>query len=127
MQQIEVPLDFSIDSDFPVKISLGGEEDDNAVPTLTVEWGFKLGFGFDEEEGFFLQTFPDDDSEFCVQALLDIRNQSVDASLFFLDANLSDIDLLVGAGIFVNLKKESALRLSENEAPGQAVRSTVSF
>lgn len=28
-------------------------------PVLKVEWQFKLAFGFDEDDGFFLYTFPE--------------------------------------------------------------------
>ena len=72
------------------------------VPTLSLGWSFDLAFGFDEKEGFFLQTnAAGGKSEFSVQALLDIPSRTVEAQLFFLGANLTEVCLQVGAGLFV--------------------------
>jgi len=101
----ELPLDFSLVSDFPFEVSLGGLG--SPVPSLKCSWRFNLAFGFDEEEGFFLYTFPKetDDSELAITALLSVKDQDFKASLFYLTADTKDFDLIFGAGIFVDLVK----------------------
>jgi hypothetical protein len=49
------PLNFDIGNDkLPIQIKM----DQTQNPELVLEWGFKLAFGFDEEAGFFLYTYP---------------------------------------------------------------------
>lgn len=113
---INLPLDFSLDPAFPLEIALGS--DPNETPTLEVGWSFKLAFGFDEREGFFLQTFPDEDGELFIEALLEVQNVFVKASLFFLEANFPDIDLLSGASFSLDINKATGLRLDGPEEEG---------
>jgi hypothetical protein len=106
--EIEVPLNFAVSSGaFPLELKLTGDD----VPTLTIAWQFTLGVGFDETEGFFLSTFEGDalpdgrSSEFEVTALLDIPNQELNATLFVLNAYMADLDIKVGAGVFIDVVK----------------------
>lgn len=69
---VKVPVDFNLDSSFPLEIGLSGGE----TPTLSICWGFKLAFGLDETGGFYLNTLPDDDPKFSVEALLLCRRQN---------------------------------------------------
>ena len=103
--KIKLPLDFNLDPrDFPVEISL--DSGDN-VPELSIGWRFNLAFGYDETEGFFLFTFPDegDVSEFEIEALLSVQDSSLNASLFFLDVALAGLNIDVGAKLFVDVDK----------------------
>lgn len=80
---------------------------------LEMYWKFKLAFGFDEDVGFFLYTFPEEGegSEFEIGARLDITDLDIHASLLsFLDLSLTNTDISVGAGIFVDIDKEAATR-----------------
>lgn len=53
--KIPIPdLNFKLPSDLPLAFKI----EDN-TPTLVIEWEFKLAFGFDEDDGFFLYTFPE--------------------------------------------------------------------
>lgn len=115
---IPIPLDFEVAPDFPLLVEMTGENE----PSLDIGWGFKLGFGFDEQAGFFLDTFPGEEAEFCIEALLNIEGRTLDALLFFLRATFNDMDLMVGAGVFIDLDKASALRL-----PGDEPRDTPQF
>jgi hypothetical protein len=112
---ISVPLDFDLDAgSFPLEISFSGA--DGSVPLLRVGWCFNLAFGFDEVSGFFLYTFPGKNAEISVEGLLEVLDRRIDATLFFLKAVLDNIDLEIGAGLFVDIDKASALRISsENE------------
>ena len=89
------------------------------VPTLCIGWSFKLAFGYDETEGFFLYTFPDDTahSEFEVEALLSVPNTNISANLFFLDVDLTNLNIDVGAKLFVDIDKSSALRKPDVPGP----------
>ena len=115
--KIKLPLDFNLDPrDFPVEISL--DSGDN-VPELSIGWRFNLAFGYDETEGFFLFTFPDegDVSEFEIEALLSVQDSSLNASLFFLDVALAGLNIDVGAKLFVDVDKSSALRKEDVAGP----------
>ena len=104
--KIELDLDFDVDGgSFPLAMSLQG----NSTPTLTLAWEFSLGFGFDEKEGFFISTSNLDGSELKVMAWFTLENKTVDATLFFLKAHLSDLDIHVAAGIFVDIVKPAKL------------------
>jgi hypothetical protein len=89
------------------------------VPTLCIGWGFNLAFGYDETEGFFLYTFPDpgERSEFVIEALLSVPKANISASLFFLDIDLTSTDINVGAQLFVDIDKSSALRKPDVAGP----------
>jgi hypothetical protein len=113
--EIEVPLDFEVSSAaFPLALKLAGDD----VPTLTIAWQFTIGVGYDETEGFFLATFDGEDdlpegrrSDFEVTALIDIQNQELNATLFVLNAYIQDLNISVGAGVFIDVVKP-------NDVPG---------
>ena len=44
-------LDFQLQGDFPLNLKV-----DAAPPELALSWGFKMSFGFDEKDGFFVYT-----------------------------------------------------------------------
>ena len=107
------PMNFDLGNGFfPLQISTSSTE----RPTLTLMWRLKLAFGFDENDGFFLYTFPHIDpaqkeSEFFVRADFNLPVQSMDAKLlYFLNLGLDDIDISFGAGIFVDIDKEHGMR-----------------
>lgn len=107
------PLNFKLDGALPLHLKIESEN----VPTITLEWGFKLAFGFDDEDGFFLNTFPGEDSEFFVRADFDLDVEVVSATLlYFLNITLEDISVEFGAGVFVDIDKESALRKADNSS-----------
>jgi hypothetical protein len=111
---IELPLDFDLDAgSFPLEIEFDGI--DSNVPTLAIGWSFNLAFGFDEVEGFFLYTFPEGSQEFRVEALLSVLDRTLSATLIFLKASISDLDLRVGAAVYVDLDKVRALRLESDK------------
>jgi len=60
----------------------------------------------------------DGGSEMSVMALLDVPSREIEAQLFFLAANLTDLRLQAGAAINVDINKASALRLPNDEEPG---------
>jgi hypothetical protein len=121
---IEMALDFDLDTgDFPLEIEFDG--DANSVPTLTIGWSLSLAFGFDESAGFFLYTFPDGSEEFRVYALLSVLDRTLSAKLIFLKGSLTDLDLIVGASIGVNIDKGQALRKTENASDAQYGRMTL--
>jgi hypothetical protein len=99
--EIELDIDFSVGGDFPLELELSG----GSVPLLTIEWYFTLGFGYDESVGFFLCTFENDDSELGVTALFSMTDKNLNAQLFFLNANLTALDISVGAGVFIDVVK----------------------
>ena len=48
------PLNFDLSNEnFPLQISTNSTEQ----PALSLQWSFKLAFGFDEKDGFFLYTY----------------------------------------------------------------------
>lgn len=109
--EINLPsLDFELQNDaLPLQLTINGSQ-----PILCIRWGFKFAFGFDETDGFFIYTFPDEGDEFFIRADFSLEVDNVQATLlFFLALELNDIDINFGAGIFVGLDKESALRLGE--------------
>lgn len=82
-QQIDVPLpslNFKLDNEaLPLQLEISGNQ-----PILTIEWEFKLAFGFDESDGFFIYTFPGEASEFFIKVDIDILdNADVDANLLY--------------------------------------------
>ena len=106
-------MNFDLGNDnFPLQIATNSTE----KPTLTIAWSFKLAFGFDETDGFFLYTFPDADptkevSEFFIKADFLLPVDTTDAKLlYFLKLGLKDIDIAFGAGIFVNIDKAHGMR-----------------
>jgi len=105
---IELDLDFSLDAgSFPLAMALSGE----SVPTLSISWEFTVGFGFDEKKGFFLSTEVEDAndnaSELQVQAWFTLEDKTLDARVFFLTANMSELDMHVAAGFFIDIVKPS--------------------
>jgi hypothetical protein len=87
---------------FPLQISTSSNE----KPSLSLQWSFRLAFGFDEKDGFFLYTFPDEGSEFFVRADFTLPVTRTDAKLlYFLKLSLDDLDIAFGAGIFVDIGK----------------------
>jgi hypothetical protein len=105
-------LNFDLENDnLPLQIKLNSNEQ----PALTLEWGFKLAFGFDETDGFFLYTYPDNESEFFIKADFDLPVASSNAKLlYFLNFYLEAIHIEFGAGIFVDIDKEKAMRSDDN-------------
>jgi len=111
-------LDFELGNKaLPLQIEVDGAN----TPSFTIDWHFKLGVGFDEKEGFFLYTFPDEgESEFFIKAdfAFDDPIESVDAKLlYFLKFELEEIDMQFGAGIFIDINKKEGLRLEQPEDP----------
>lgn len=89
--------------------------DSTQAPTINISWGFRFAFGFDEEDGFFLYTFPDEESEFSIRADFDLPIETIDAKLlYFLNLALNDIQIKLGAGVFVDLDKQRAMRIGDN-------------
>lgn len=123
---VELPMDFDLDTgNFPLEVEFSG--DDESVPTLEIGWSFTLSFGFDEDEGFFVYSFPEDDEqeEFQVFALLSILNRGLDATLIFLKGSITDLDLVVGVKAFVDLDKGQALDIAESPTDRQYGRLTL--
>ena len=102
---------FSAVGGLPIQINV-----DSDAPTLTLTWKFKLAFGFDDDDGFFLYTFPEvAGSEFQIIADFDWEIDTIDAKLlYFLDMTLNEVHIAFGAGVFVNIDKEKALRKSDH-------------
>lgn len=73
-------MNFKLPSFLPLAFKI-----ENNTPTLVIEWEFKLAFGFDEDDGFFLYTFPEDElSEFFVKANAEILNDvDIPATLLY--------------------------------------------
>ena len=73
-------LNFKLDNDaLPLQFNISDNQ-----PTLTIEWEFTLAFGFDDNDGFFLYTFPNERSEFFVKANVEIlNNANIDAKLLY--------------------------------------------
>ena len=120
---VSTPLDFQLDPQLPFHVKVGGKGDDN-VAVLSLAWSFAFSFGFDESEGFFLFTgLPD---EFQVEALLSVENVNVDASLLFLNAATSDLNLVFGAGFSIDIDKAGMLRsLKGKKISGSPDRVTI--
>ena len=103
--RIEVPIDFELPGGFPLQIKPPER------PTLTLFWKFKLAFGFDDSEGFFLYTFPDQLSEFQIVADFQLPLGTIDLNLlFFLVLQAQDVLLEFGAALVVDIDKERAMR-----------------
>ena len=67
---------------------------------MQIEWAFTLSFGFDEDDGFFLFTYPDGlpDEEGCselfIKANLLLDDLDINARLlYFLDLAFTDVDI----------------------------------
>lgn len=112
------PLNFDLDNPkLPLQIST--ESADNQ-PALTLEWSFKLGFGFDDDDGFFLYTYPHidpakEESEFFVRADFNMQIDHIDAKLlYFLNLGLTDVNIAFGAGIFLNVDKAHGMRVEDS-------------
>ncbi|EJK50116.1 hypothetical protein THAOC_30946, partial [Thalassiosira oceanica] len=106
-------LDFQLQGDFPLNLKV-----DAAPPELALSWGFKMSFGFDEDDGFFIYTWPDEESEFFISADFNLPNLNLSAELLrFLKVNTTNTDIYFGAGIFVDISKEAATGKSD-DAPG---------
>ena len=103
-------LDFELQNDaLPLQLTINGSQ-----PILRLCWEFKFAFGFDETDGFFIYTFPDQSDEFAIRADFSLEVDKVRATLlFFLALELNEIEIEFGAGIFVGLDKESALRMRD--------------
>ena len=93
------PMNFDLGNEnFPLQISTSADEQ----PTLNLTWSFKLAFGFDEKDGFFLYTFPhvdpsQEESEFFVRADFNLPVNYAEAKLlYFLNLTLADIDIAFG-------------------------------
>lgn len=97
------PMNFDLgNKNFPLQISTSSNE----KPSLSLQWSFRLAFGFDEKDGFFLYTFPNEGSEFFVRADFTLPVTRTDAKLlYFLKLSLDDLDIAFGAGIFVDIGK----------------------
>lgn len=89
---------------------------DSDAPILELTWKFKLAFGFDETDGFFLYTFPepDEESEFTITANFNWNIAEVDGLLaYFLSLQLDNTTIQFGAYICIDMDKEAALRLPQ--------------
>ena len=105
---IELPdLDFELGNDaLPIQLKISAEP-----PIKNVSWKFSLSFGYDEEDGFFLYTFPDEGSEFEITADLKMEDINVNATLlYFLNMELTNAEIEFGVGIYVDIDKERATR-----------------
>ena len=105
-------LNFKLPSALPFTFEVSDNE-----PSLDIEWQFDLAFGYDEDSGFFIYTFPEDKAEFFIRAnanLLDDAN--IDATLlYFLDFELKNTTIEFGAGFFVDIDKERALGIPNDD------------
>ena len=111
--QIELPdLDFDLGNEnFPLQISMGSDES----PTIMLEWSYKFAFGFDEEDGFFLYTFPNQESELFIRADFSLPVSYIDAKLlYFLNLGLENLEVVFGAGIFVDVDKEHGMQRADD-------------
>ena len=99
-------LNFKLPSALPFTFEVSDNE-----PSLDIEWQFDLAFGYDEDSGFFIYTFPEDKAEFFIQANANLLDQAnIDATLlYFLDFELNNTNIEFGAGFFVDIDKERAL------------------
>jgi hypothetical protein len=106
------PLNFDFGNKiFPVQISMGGD----ARPALSIQWSFRMGFGLDEDDGFFIYTFPKQGSELFVKADFTLPIPYVDAKLlYFLNLGFENFDIAFGAGIFLDIDKEHGMRETDN-------------
>ena len=101
-------LDFELGNDaLPLQLNI-----DSDPPVLEIEWQFDLAFGIDNDDGFFLYTYPEtNSSEFFIKAGLKSGKIMVDAKLlYFLNMELEGAQIEMGAGIFVDIDKEAATR-----------------
>jgi len=102
-QEIVVPmdLDFDIDSTaFPFLVQLSNGDD----TTLSVEWGYTLGFGIDIDTGLFLCTFDElPESEFSVISRFDVKGVNVDTTFGLLNAKITNLDISMASALFVDL------------------------
>jgi hypothetical protein len=105
------PMNFDLgNKNFPLQIRTSSNE----KPSLSLQWSFRLAFGFDENDGFFLYTFPNQQSEFLqseffVRADFTLPVTRTDAKLlYFLNLSLTKLDIAFGAGIFVDIGKLNA-------------------
>jgi hypothetical protein len=108
------PMNFDLGNrNFPLQISTSSNE----RPSLSLQWSFRLAFGFDENDGFFLYTFPhpNEGSEFFVRADFTLPVTSINAKLlYFLKLSLQNVGIAFGAGIFVNIDKAHGMRRIDN-------------
>ena len=97
------PLNFNTQNDLgvPLEISLEG------TPELTVTWGFDLVFGYDATDGMYLGIY-ENKAELRVAAQVSVVGASLDAKILFLKTELSGLDILIGAGINLNIAKPEA-------------------
>lgn len=91
---------------------------DSSPPEFSIEWKFTLSFGFDEEDGFFLYTHPGEESELFIKADFTTPSIDVDAKLlYFLNLEMENAEIEFGGGVFVDIDKEAALRVEDDEFP----------
>ena len=91
-------LDFEIGNDaLPLQLSV---EDEGDPPVLEIEWAFTLAFGFDEDDGFFLYTYPDGlpggegCSELFIRASLLLDDLNINSRLlYFLNLTMDNVDI----------------------------------
>lgn len=94
-----VGLDFDTgERNFPMRVKI------DTTTTISAEWRFKVSFGFDLSNGFFINTHPEDDeSEFGLSGMMSTVAPTLETQLFFLDAAIYDLQVQIGAGIFLDL------------------------
>ena len=122
---IELPdLDFELGNDaLPIQLKISAEP-----PIMNVTWKFSLSFGYDEEDGFFLYTFPDEGSEFEITADLKMEDINVNATLlYFLNMELTNAEIEFGVGIYVDIDKERATRQPDDATAPTPNPTAVSF
>jgi hypothetical protein len=99
---------------------------------MTLEWSFKLAFGFDLTDGFFLYTYPHEDpteeeSEFFVRADFNMPVPSTNAKLlYFLNLGITDLNIAFGMGLFVNIDKAHGMRSADSSGSVRYGRLTLS-
>ena len=109
-----IPLDFHLDTGFPLHISLDDGEDNKGI-SFEIGWNYKLSFGLDKDDGFYIRTFPNE-SELSFGITLDAPEINTNATLFFLTAEMENLNLCVGGWVFIDLPLPDGGRLSLGNA-----------
>ena len=107
-----IPIGFDLaSSDFPFEIKLPD-------PVLQVIFKFVLRLGFDASQGLVLDTAPACESEISIEAQLSVEDAGFEGNFILFDTAITDINLAVAAGIFIDMNKDAALRSSEPDEDG---------
>lgn len=103
-----IPLGQDINVDFPLDFSLSEslETDVFALeieipqPELVISWDLALSIGFHKDAGFFLNTALE--NELCISATLQVGPTEVSSRLLFLNAMITDLNVVFGAQVTVD-------------------------